>query len=260
MIININFTGKQKIEKERVEISIRTSGDRKWFSANLDIGDFGFPDDALVLIEAGYQGLKQVFDFNVVGNICQPENTEITDISNTEWFHFDLFVLEKSTGLILGRSERIMVGSENVPTDRLPILAVNFVEMENEFWRVNFNSSDDGRPIIEINKTLSNITSMAQSSIAFKCLVYTAAVRIILREYIRQISIEDEEDEWSWTKQWSDFISKTLNIKNRPEPNDDPGILNDEQENWITDCVNEFSKKFSLVEQFNQSQTIPTEY
>jgi hypothetical protein len=260
MLANINFTDRQKIEKERVEFSIRTSGERRWFTANFEIEDFGFPDNASVFVEVGYRGLKQVYDFNVVGNITPPASTEITDISNTEWFTFDLYVVDKSNGMILGKSEKIMVGTENTPTDRLPILAVNFVEMGNEFWRVVFDASDDGRPIVELNKELPNITSIAQGNIFFKCFVYTAAVRIILREYLRHTSFEEDADEWSWTNQWSDFLSKTLNIKNRPQPNDDTSFLSDEQEAWITECVDEFGKKYSLVEQFIKSQTTVTEY
>lgn len=252
MIRRINFTDRIKITKEKVTISLHSKGDLKWFDASIDIDDLGFPDDASVFVEARYKGLRQRFSYGTVGNITPPSDTVITDIPNTEFFYFDVYITGKR-GRILGIAKSITLGTETTNIDRLPLLPVNFIDMGNEFWRVGFDSTDDGRPIIEINKSIPEISAIAHSDVMFKCLVYSAAVRIILREYLRFVNSDQENEEDSWLKQWNEFISKTLNIKYRPHANTDTDFLSEDQEQWITMCVDEFCRIYNLKEKFIMS-------
>lgn len=257
MIRRINFTDRVKINKDKVTISLHSKDELKWFDAVIEIEDLGFPKDASVIVEARYKGLKQRFSFGTVGKMSPPASTVISDIPNTEYFYFDVVVVGKK-GKILGVSKNITLGTETKSIGRTSLLPVNIIEMGNEIWRLGFDSTDDGRPIIEINKSIPEISTIAKTDMMFMSLVYSSSVRQILDRYLRLVNTDQEYDEETWLTQWNKFVSNTLNIKYRPHSTGDSEFLSDEQEQWISTCVDEFCRIYNLKEKFAMSSKTVT--
>jgi hypothetical protein len=140
------------------------------------------------------------------------------------------------------------VSTDGLPNDRLPLLYVNPTDLKNQFWKLTFDSSDDGRPTLEINKNIPEVSEMAKNDIKFISLVYPAAFRGVLIKIIEGGEFDAGAD--SWISQWLKFLNIALGIKSLPDTENDNGILTEEQENWIDECVNEYCKKFQLFEKF----------
>lgn len=250
MIRRFNYTGRVKIPRNRIDISLFKDSLGKYFKAKINLDGLDLPHDAKIYIEPNYKGVYQRFYFGTVSKFHQPEEARLSELPETELVYFDISVVdEKSrTGLILGKAKGIAVNTDGVPSDRIPLLPVNPTDLKNQFWKLSFDSSDDGRPILEINKNIPDVFEMARNDIKFISLVYPSAFREVLIKLIEQGDADAEED--SWNSQWIKFINSNLGIKSFPEIDNESNGLTVEQETWIDDCVNEYCKKLRLFEKF----------
>lgn len=250
MIRRFNYTNRIKIPRNRVDISLSKDKNGKFFRAKIDLGGLGLPENAKVYIEAHYKEVYQRFSFGCVGQVKEPENTTLNELPETELAYFDISVVDETgkIGLLLASAKGIPVNTEGAPKDRIPLLPVNPTDLKNQFWKLSFDSSDDGRPILEINRNIPNMLEMARNDIKFISLVYPSAFRGVLTKMIES-GDWDSEDE-SWVSDWLKFIRLTLGIKNMPEREMENDRLTPEQEAWIDDCVNEYCKKMHFFEKF----------
>ncbi len=250
MIRRFNYTGRIKIPRGKIDITLFKDSEGKYFKATLNLGDLGFPPEAKVYVEPNYKGVYQRFYFGTVSQLLEPETTRLTELPETEIAYFDIAVVDEQSevGLLLGKAQGIAVSSDGLPNDRLPLLPVNPADLRKQFWKLSFDSSDDGRPILEINKNIPDVFEMAKNDIKFISLVYPAAFRGVLLKMIEVGDLDAEED--SWIFQWVKFLSSVLGIKTFPSMETENDTLTPEQEAWIDDCVNEYCKKFQLFEKF----------
>ncbi len=250
MIRRFNYTGRVKIPRNRVDISLFKDNEGKYFKANINLDGLDLPADAKIYIEPNYKGVYQRFYFGTVSKFQEPENTKLSELPETEMAYFDISIVDEQSrvGLLLGKAKGIAVSTDGVPNDRLPLLPVNPTDLKNQFWKLTFDSSDDGRPVLEINKNIPDIFEMARNDIKFISLVYPSAFRGVLLRLIEQGDFDAEED--SWIYQWTKFLSSILGIKSLPEIDNESAALTFEQEAWIDECVNEYCKKFKLFEKF----------
>src|SRR4029079_6944677 len=98
---------------------------------------------------------------------------------------------------------------------RIPLLHVNPADLKHQFWRLTFDSGDDGRPVLEINRNIPEVFEMARNDIKFISLVYPAAFRGILVKLLEQGDFDVEEE--SWVSQWIKFLNSVLGIKYLPD-------------------------------------------
>lgn len=249
MIRRFNYTGRVKISRSRVDISLFKDNEGKYFRAKINLEGLNLPPDAKVYIEPNYKGVYQRFSFGTVSQIKEPDNTRLNELPETELAYFDISVVDEKgkAGLLLGKAKGIAVSTDGIPNDRLPLLPVNPTDLKNQFWRLSFDSSDDGRPILEINKNIPDVFEMARNDIKFISLVYPAAFRGVLFKLIEQGDFDSEDD--TWVSGWVKFLNTVLGIKYLPETDIENGFTPD-QEAWVDDCVNEYCKKFQLFEKF----------
>lgn len=250
MIRRFNYTGRTKIPRSRVDISLFKDNEGKYFRAKVNLDGLELSPEAKIYIEANYKGVYQRFYFGTVAHFKEPENTRLNELPETELAYFDISIVDETgkVGLLLGKARGIAVSTDGVPNDRIPLLPVNPTDLKNQFWRLSFDSGDDGRPVLEINKNIPEVFEMARNDIKFISLVYPAAFRGVLIKLLEQGDFDTEED--SWVSQWNKFITTILGIKNFPDTDNETDGLTPEQEEWIDDCVNEYCKKFQLFEKF----------
>lgn len=249
MIRRFNYTGRAKIARKRVDISLFKDNEGKYFRAKIDLDGLDFPPDAKVYIEANYKGVYQRFFFGTAAQITEPGDTRLNELPETELAYFDISVVDENgkAGLLLGKAKGIAVSSDGAPNDRIPLLPVNPADLKHQFWRLSFDTSDDGRPVLEINKNIPDIFEMARNDIKFISLVYPAAFRGVLFKLIEQGDFDAGED--SWVFQWIKFVTTMLGVKHLPDTDTESGFT-PEQEAWVDDCVNEYCKKLQLFEKF----------
>lgn len=253
MIRRFNYTGRTKIPRNRVDITLLNDGDGKYFKAKINFEGLELDPNAKVYIEANYKGIYQRFSFGTVSSFNEPLNTRLNELPETELAYFDISIVDETgkIGMLLGRAKGIVVSTDNISNDRIPLLPVNPTDLKNQFWKLSFDSSDDGRPVLEINRNIPEVFEMARNDIKFISLVYPSAFRQVLCKLLSQGDVDTDDD--SWVSQWIKFLNVILGIKNLPEFEDEGDILTPEQESWIDDCVNAYCKKFQLFEKFTAS-------
>lgn len=250
MIRRFNYTDRIKIPRNRIDIALFKDNEGKYFRAKINLDGLNFPSSAKVFIEPNYKGVYQRFDFGTVSNIKEPASTRLSELPETELAYFDISIVDESekVGLLLGKARGIPVSTNEMPNDRIPLLYVNPTDLKNQFWKLTFESSDDDRPVLEINNRIPELYEKAKNDINFISLVYPMAFRQVITKIVENGEFEMEEDHW--ITQWMKFIDGVLGIKSLPDAENDSGILTSEQETWIDECVNEYCKKFQLFEKF----------
>lgn len=250
MIRRFNYTGRIKIPKDRVRISLQKDSHGKSFTAELDLKDLKVPDTAKIYIEPNYKGVYQRFSFGTVGHIQIPENTSLSELPETELVFFDIAIVDESgeIGLLLGKTNGIAVSTNELPGNRIPLLPVNTTDLKFEIWKVSFENGDEGRPILELNNKIPDVQDKAKTDKNFIGLVYPAAFRQILERIILFEEVESEDD--SWPAQWIRFTKDFLGITHTPSMSQESETITPEQEEWVSDCVNAFSKKLLLFEKY----------
>ncbi|MBL7701089.1 MAG: hypothetical protein JNM14_02470 [Ferruginibacter sp.] len=250
MIRRFNYTDRIKIPRNRIDVALFKDNEGKYFRAKIDLAGLKFPATARVFVEPNYKSVYQRFDFGTVGDLKEPASTRLTELPETELVNFDISVVDESekVGLLLGKARGIPVSTNDLPNDRIPLLYVNPVDLKDQFWKLTFDSSEDNRPVLEINNRIPELYEMAKNDFKFISLVYPAAFRIVLTRIVEEDDFDFEEDHW--ISQWLKFIDSVLGIKYFPETDNESGSLTPEQEEWIDDCVNAYCKKFQLFEKF----------
>lgn len=250
MIRRFNYTNRIKIPRSRVDIALFKDNDGKYFRAKLDLNGYNFPPEAKVYIEPNYKSVYQRFDFGTVGGFKEPASTRLNELPETELVYFDVSIVDESQkiGLLLGKARGISISMHDQPNDRIPLLYVNPTDLREQFWKLTFDSSDDDRPVLEINNQIPEMFEMARNDIKFISLVYPSAFREVLAKIASDNEFEFEEEHWK--AQWLKFIDLVLGIKSFPEADDETENITPEQEAWIDECVNEYCKRFRLFEKF----------
>lgn len=250
MIRRFNYTARVKIPRNRVDIRLLKDDEGKYFKAKIDLNGLGLPAEAKVYIEPNYKGVYQRFDFGTVATFKEPIETRLNELPETELAYFDVSVVDESAtvGLLLGKARGIPVSTDGIPNDRNPLLYVNPTDLKNQFWKLTFDSSDEGRPVLEINNRIPELYQKAKSDINFISLVYPVAFRGVLTKLIEEGSFDIDNEHW--IAHWIKFIDTFLGIKSLPSIDSDSELLTQEQEEWIDLCVNEYCKKLQLFEKY----------
>ncbi|MBW0176668.1 hypothetical protein [Sediminibacterium sp.] len=251
MIRRFNYTNRLKIDRNRIDISLFKDRDGKYFRAKINLEGLEMPPQAKIYIEANYKGVYQRFAFGTIAHFKEPESTRLNELPETELAYFDIAIVDEAgkVGLLLGSAKGIVVSTDGSPNDRISLLPVNPVDLKNQFWKLTFDSGDEGRPVLEINKNIPDILEMARNDVKFISLVYPAAFRSVLIKLLLEQDDFDAE-EGTWIADWLKFTIAVLGIKNQPDTKSDNDELTPEQEVWVDDCVNEYCKKLQLFEKF----------
>lgn len=250
MIRRLNYTGRIKLQRNRIDVALLKDSEGPYFQASIDLKGLKLPPNAKVYVEPNFKGFYQRFSFGTVEQLSAPKDTRLNELPDSDIVYFDVSVVDEQykTGLLLAKAKGIVASTNGIPNDRIPLLYVNPVDLKNQFWRLTFDSSDDGRPILEINKNIPDIFEMARNDIKFISLVYPAVFRGVLIKLIEDGDFDFEED--SWMSQWVKFLKTVLGIKILPEIDGDSDTITSEQEAWVEECVNEYCKKLRLFEKF----------
>lgn len=251
MIGRFNYLKRHKILHDDIKIALHKDGEGMWFSCNINLEDYDFEQEAKVSVTAGYKGLKERFEFGTVENLAIADKNRITKIHGTNVVYF-LVKVTGQNGILRGLSKEITLGVEETDTEKIPLFYVNPVDLGDQSWDLDFDSSESGRPILLINNRIPDLHTRATSDINMIFHIYPFAFRTALHEMVTRG--EGDDDHEDWTTQWKTFITEELGLKKLPDFDLDGGNITTEQLEWIDLCVNEFCKRKNLFEKFLKAQ------
>lgn len=250
MIGRINYSKRHKIFHDDIKIALHKDDEGMWFSCDLDLERYDFEPDSKVSVTAGFKGLKERFDFGTIAEMRILNKNRITKIHGTNIVHFSVKVTGEK-GLIRGTSSEVSLGVGEKQKEKIPMFYVNLQDLGDQSWKIDFDSSDSGRPLLVINKRIPDLYTRATTDINMMFHVYPFAFRTALLELVRKGEAEEDQDDW--TTQWKTFIVEELGITKTPDFDLDDGNMTTEQMDWIDDCVDEFCKRNKLFEKFLKS-------
>ena len=145
MIKRVNFTGRKRIAKNRVQLEV-DGGPPRRFTARFDLTDTKFPAEAAVVLEAMSAGSNVVerIECGSFGTLQPTLSRTLRDVEGENIF-FNLKVIDRTerTGRILGIAERLR--PENVgpavPAGRRGILPIEPADLKQELWKLDFKGS-----------------------------------------------------------------------------------------------------------------------
>jgi hypothetical protein len=247
MIKRLNFTGRRRIPRKRVDIAVH-DGQPRTFDAAIHLEGFDFPRHAAVYLEATCAGsaLVKRFDFGEVDDIQPPQDRTLADLEGQNVF-FTLKVVDRTEqfGRILGIAERIRpqkAGKQTV-AGRRGILPIEPVDLGQQLWRLDYREHD---VFLLVNKNVPGLIDRVRSDPLFYAAVYPELVRQILTSAIAENVEPDEEDD-RWPILWLRFGQQLHPAKEKPPKPDDP---KDDRENWVEEVVEAFCEMHALKDKY----------
>ena len=236
MLRRLNYTGRKRIKKSNVKISIIGEEDEeKSFRAILDLKSLNLAEDARAYIEAYHRMMQsQRYFFGTINKISHPEDTSLGVLGLTANLKFRVFVVDEN-GKILASAERIGIEREVKKTSLLP---VEKTDLGNVLWNIKMEG-EDGGPILELNERIPAIKTVAAHDPRFIHSVYPAVVREILTHMAVYDHIDLQSPDVDWQSNWLLFSER---IFIAPPEGRYPEAKDDVIE-WIKGVVKAFSQR-----------------
>lgn len=231
----INSTGRRRISRHHVQISVTGIGGIETFSAMFDLGSYRFPATARVVVEA-YRQLDLVrFDFGTISRIKPPENCRLSEFGTLTGLRFRVRIISEEVprGRLLGVADRILPeDSQQQQLPRVPLLLVRSQDLGREIWRLEF----DDEPRLLINSRVADKQQLVQSA-AFQSLVLPEILRSILSRLTIVRQRQCSEQPTDWTAQWLRFAISLPGVSGLPEqPGGEP------DPDWVDMVVGSFCR------------------
>lgn len=242
MIRRLNYTGRKRITRDRVSITLTKREDGLWFDANTDLRKMELTDTAMVVLEAYHIGDVRRFDLGTAARGTVSGTGSLKEFSDYQSIGFRLLVMDTSRvhGRILAIADRLKpnAGDKGPPYEgQNPLLPVDFVADMKEMWRINFD--DPGRPVLEVNKTIPRIREMILDA-EIRLAILPAVFREILNQMliIDHYTPEDESDEEE-SDDWSDWWAFTTSIQGYDDAMSDsnPRTWTDDDRTSIVEAI-----------------------
>ncbi|MFA4852594.1 MAG: hypothetical protein WC599_08755 [Bacteroidales bacterium] len=249
MIKKFNYTGRKKLSRDRINISVVEDKPHKYFTVSLNLKGLRLPDEAKVYIEPYHKSSVMRFPFGTVANEVKPSNTLLTDIPSTSIVHFRIYVVDESEKL--GRILRVAkeIKPKNLEGDtgnRKTILPIDWdKDLEQQIFRITFPNND--YPTLEINSRIENRKELVKTNPIFRSLVFPVALKEIVTKIAADSDEFDEGDD-SWQSTWMKFIREVLHVYIEVD------FESEEDVNyWIEEVVAAFCRKNRFRNKFEQA-------
>lgn len=150
MIRRLNYTGRRKIPREHINITLFRNGGVEEFDAVIRTANLGLPETARVFVEAYHKSDWMRFDYGTVGAPAIPSDRRLTVFYSGARLLFRVKVVSagEESGKILAEADRLTPLSSDNDRDRDALLPIRIVgNLGDQIWRVAWN----GGPVLELN-------------------------------------------------------------------------------------------------------------
>lgn len=252
MIKRVNFTGRRRVPRDCVKITVHTSqdGQPSSFDAEINLDGLEFLPAAAVYIEATCPGSSVVerFPFGRVDQIEPPENRSLLEVDGDNVF-FSLKVVDctERFGRLLGVANHIHpdgVGTETT-TGRKGILPILPADLGQEVWRLDLDGND---ATLLVNNEIPGLADRLRSDPLLYSVLFPTVVRTVLRAAINE-NVDFEEDDDRWPVLWLRFGKEVHPERQRPPKPD----ASEECDEWIDEIVDAFCSAQSFKDRFSEA-------
>lgn len=237
MIRRLNFTGRRRLLRRDVEVSVRPGEPAASFEAKLNLDSYDLPQESLVFVEAYRQTSWMRFAWGTVGHQAAPERRLLTEFGQADGVHFRVRVTTAGApkGLLLAQVDGIRPTNGSGADDgrRIPLLpVVPAKDLGDEVFRVDF---DGDRPTLQVNAGLGDWRAVPRDEV-FQALAYPCILREVLTFLVQADEHEVGDDPEDWRSQWLRFAESLC------------GRSGDVNPEWVTDVVDAFARRHRLIE------------
>ncbi|MEO8217666.1 MAG: hypothetical protein ABI718_11345 [Acidobacteriota bacterium] len=241
----LNFTNRKPIARTRVQIALHRDDGVLAFDAEIDLSGLKLDPDSIVLVEAFYRTSIMRFPWGTVGRPVTPDSRSLHDIDTDRVVHFRIKVVAgDGSGRIVAMADDITVTGGSDGMNEMSLLPVNFVELGELPWRVDFGVSGT---TLEINRSIDDVETLVRSDARVAGLLFPAAAReILVRILLVDGYVVDEESE-EWWAGWMRWAAAFATFPLPAETDPDGRLL------WIDDVLREFCARHEFSKQFNST-------
>lgn len=247
MIRRFNYTKRQRIEKQNIDIEIDEAGEASAssFSAILDLKDMDLPPDAQIVIEAKRERSSRRFDWGTIASPQAPQDSSLTDMPPNPRFRV-MVVAADGSGRLLALANDIAPRREGGADS---LLWLEEKDLGQEVWRLDFGENDS--PTMQVNKNITDISKTVLQDQAFRALVVPEALRSILTRALIIDECDPDDDDGQWNE-WLDFIRK-FHDDEIPGTSDDRDMV--ARAKWIDEAVEAFAQqRFHASDQYSTTR------
>ena len=248
MIRRFNYTGRKKIPRSKVSISLNEGPDKTLtFESTFDLEGLPVPPSANIFIEAHRRDYFRRFPCGTVSAPKFPRGRILEGLDSNALVRFRVKVVDKK-GRIVAVADNIQPKRiEEEEADRLFLLPVDFADLGHAIWHLDLESD---WPTLQLNKNIEAIREIARSDNTFLALVYPEVVRQIFHKIIVEEDHTDPEtDPDDWMSGWLRYAVDRLGKKQMPSSGESEPIKQ-EKLKWIDDAVEAFCSKNQILEKF----------
>jgi hypothetical protein len=237
-----NYTGRRKIERKDVPVTIRADGNGWTFDADLRLASYKFPHNAEVWVEAHRQNLWMQWSWGSISAMRVPLNRRLSEFDVPDGVLFRVRVVQPSGPehhKLLGEVDQVQPVKAGEADDRRRHLLVPVPDaLDQQLWKLNLEAEP---PELLVNKDAQpNWKDMAKSP-QFVALVYPEVFRRILTKILIEDGWSEDEEDAGWQGDWMRFARNLGGLVAVPSP--DQKV---DRENWIEEAVAGFARRLQL--------------
>lgn len=237
-----NYTGRKKIERRDVSITIREERATLVFDAELRLAAYQFPRNAEIWLEAHRQNIWMQFNWGNVSTLRVPTDRKLNEFDVSDGILFRVRVVQpqgQEHHKLLGEADGIHFIKVGEPTDRRrPLLVPVPDALDQLLWKLDMENDP---PRLLVNEAAKPSWKEAARSPHFISLVYPEVLRRLLTRALIQEKWTEDDDEGGWTSDWMRF-ARNLGVPWPPPPPD----LQSDCETWIEEAVAAFARRNQL--------------
>jgi len=241
MIRKYNYTKRDRININDISIDLIDSKLHRSFTANITLGDYDFPPNSKIYIEAYSKAFVMRFFFGEISKIEAPASTILSELPKDSMVLFKIKVVDESGrhGRIVGFADKIKPCGQNDDKNNKSILLLDFNStIDPQIFKITIDNDD--LPKLEINNTIPNIREIVRSNKTFHALVFP----VLIRQVAERIGFSKEDfdqGDGSWQDLWLTYFKESLNCST-----DIDGINEEEIIHWADEVVSAFCRKEKL--------------
>lgn len=237
----LNFTGRKKIRRSDVQVTVTTQESPAAFTANLDLSGYKLPANAAVYVEAYRQAGYMRFAFGVVQRVQPPKDTSLAEFDAPEGVLFRVKVVStgRTPGLLLAEADRIrprLMGGQQQPPSLLPVQPADLGE---EVWRLDLDAEE---PVLLVNRRLGDWRATARHPV-FAALVFPEVYAQVLTRLADDDRLTPDDDAEDWYAQW---LRQALSIPGVGRPPAERELMQE----WVRNAVGAFCRQHAFLKLF----------
>lgn len=237
-----NYTGRQKIERSDVSITLRQQNNVWTFDADLRLDEYRFYGKAEVWLEAYRQNLWMQWPWGTVSDVRAPIDRKLLEFGVPDGLLFRVRVVQppgQEHHKLLGEADHIpFIKAGEADDHRRHLLEPVPDALDQQLWKLNFESDP---PQLLVNKDAKPGWKEMARSPHFIALVYPEVFRRLLSKALLDDEWAEDDEDSGWQSDWVSFAKNLGGLGKLPSSE-----MKTDREAWIEEAVATFCRRLEL--------------